>query len=55
MQTTAVKSPRIGAVSVPPESSMIATVSGGTPSVSISITRLDVGDEAGDAGDVASP
>ena len=38
MQTTAVKSPRIGAVSVPPESSMIAIVSSGTPSVSISIT-----------------
>jgi hypothetical protein len=38
MQTTAVKSPRIGAVRVPPESSMIATVFSGTPPVSISIT-----------------
>ena len=32
MHTTPVKSPRIGAVSVPPESSMTAIVSGGTPS-----------------------
>ena len=31
---------------------MIAIVSSGTPSVSMSITRLDVGDEAGGAGDV---
>jgi len=36
--TTPAKSPRTGAVSVPPESSMIAIVPSGTPSVSIVIT-----------------